>query len=57
MRLQGASKRQQHKKDLETFLNCLMQDEQRMGEFMKNIHQVKLHKKAQVLRPEDRDNP
>ena len=34
-----------------------MQDEQKMAELMKNIHQVKLQKKAKVLRPEDREDP
>jgi hypothetical protein len=57
MKLQGASKRAQHKKELEAYLNFLMQDDQKMAEFMKNIQQVKIQKKAKVLRPEDRDDP
>ena len=38
-------------------MNILMQDEQKMHEFMKNIREVKIQMKAKMLRVEDRDDP
>lgn len=42
IKLQGASKMQAHKKQLEAYLAFLMQDDQKMTEFMRNIQKIKL---------------